>query len=159
MNKSKEEDSNYKPVLMKDKQQPKEEKFFRAENTLSLMTFWDITIEWKDAVLFDISGKIFCNRPGESEYKKLYTTEDEENVHKELIRFIGMMTDPKATLEKENDNYDKYKTVHKYYYTHGIMDKKYSLLRLNPPFVMFRNFEDDKGLVIVNVIPSLFKFR
>ena len=55
--------------------------------------------------------------------------------------------------ESNNKIKETYKTIHKYFYSEGIKfeNDKYNLLRLNPPFMLFRNFSTDEGLVIVNV--------
>ena len=129
------------------------ENFFKNEYFQNLSSFKENTVEWKDAVLFDEKGEILWPDYRPNEYNGYF--QKTEEVKNKLIRFLGILRKPEEYMENNEDYQKLYKTLHRYFYTKGVeFGTKYNLLRLNPPFMIFRDFKTEEGLIIVNVMEN-----
>jgi hypothetical protein len=127
------------------------ELFFRNESLKTLAGFKEQIVEWKDAVLFNKEGEILWPKEISKDYNGYFKQTDE--VKSKLKRFIGILNEPDKNMDNNEDYQKQYKTLHRYFYTKGVeFGNKYNLLRLNPPFIIFRDFNTEEGLSIVNVI-------
>lgn len=132
-----------------DEPKKEEERFFKPQSHESLNSFEELTIEWKEAVLFDKDGDILwhLHRQDKEKYNGLFKKTEE--IKEKLKNFLEILNNPKETIK----DYDKdFKTLHKYFFSKGVeFGRTYNLLRLNPPFMIFRDFITEEGLCIVNV--------